>query len=1078
MEKMKCSWILYVIMTTGWLVTPGLAQRKAKVATKPRTVQSTDSLFNGLRWRNIGPFRGGRSLAVAGHVSQPLTYYFGATGGGIWKTTDGGANWTSISDSTFKSSSVGAVAVAPSDPNTIYVGMGEADIRSNISNGDGVYKSTDAGKTWKHIGLKKADAVSNIEVHPNNADVAYVAALGNPFAPNKERGVFRTTDGGKSWKQILAKNDSTGAIVVKLDPSNPSIVYASMWQAYRNSYTMSSGGKGCGLFKSTDGGDTWTSLSEKPGMPKGMLGKIGITVSPVNPNRLYAMIENAKGGLYRSDDAGESWQLINEDKNLWQRPWYYMMLAADPQDENGLIVLNVNAQKSYDGGKTFKVIPVHHGDTHDIWWNPKNPLNYIIGDDGGAEVTYNGGATFSDVDLPTAQFYHVAVDNDFPYNLYGAQQDNSSIRIASRTTDYSIGPGAWYPVAGGESGYITPDPTNPLVTYGGSYDGLITRHDKATDQNQRINVYPEYFMGSPSSARKYRFQWTYPIVFSPFDPKTLYITSQYLHRSTDNGNSWEDISPDLTRNDPKTQGDVGGLITKDNTGAETFPTIFTFAESPVEKGVFWTGSDDGVMHISRDGGKNWTNITPPASMMPDMAIMSIVHPSYNTAGKAYLAAKRYMLGDPKPYLFKTTDYGKSWTSITDGIPADEHCHVVRDDPNKPGLLYAGTERGVYVSFTDGDSWQKLSLDLPVTPVRDLQIHKREKDLVIATHGRSFWIMDDITPLHEIMDLETAGKTAASMHLFKPRHAYRMEGGAGNPRRGRAAATDEGENAQNGVITRYYLKNRPTKELRLIYMTPSNDTISSYSSTKDKKGQPQKIAKEFYQDETDIRPGSIPAQPGMNVFVWDMRYPDAAAVEGTNVMWTGRGTGAKVVPGMYKVRMLLGDSLVSEQPIEIKKDPRLAITAAEYKEQFDLLQKINSKLSETHKGINQLRQIRTQIEGYTKSVKDPKAAEKFKKAAKPMLDELEKLESTLMQPKSKAPQDALAYPIQLNDKMAGVASVVSSADTKPTKSSYEAYNDLAKQIDSALDKLKEMVNTQVPAFNRMVTEQQIPAIIPN
>nr|WP_245826389.1 glycosyl hydrolase [Spirosoma rigui] len=1063
---------------TGMLPKASLAQRKAKPVAKTSLNQTSDSLFNALRWRNIGPFRGGRSLAAAGHASQPLTYYFGATGGGVWKTTDGGANWVMISDSTFKSSSVGAITVAPSDPNIIYVGMGEADIRSNIANGDGIYKSTDAGNTWKHVGLKLADAVSSIEVHPTNPDVAYVAALGNPFAPNKERGVFRTTDGGKTWKPILTKNDSTGAVVVKLDPNNPSIVYASMWQAYRNSYTMSSGGPGCGLFKSTDGGDTWTNLSTKPGMPKGMLGKIGITVSPANSNRLYAMVENAKGGLYRSDDAGESWQLINEDKNLWQRPWYYMMLAADPMDENGLIVLNVNAMKSYDGGKTFKTIEVHHGDTHDIWWNPKNPQNFIIADDGGAEITYNGGATFSDVDIPTAQFYHVAVDNDFPYNLYGAQQDNSSIRIASRTTEYSIGKGAWYSVAGGESGYITPDPNNPNVTFGGSYDGLITRYDKATDQNQRINVYPEYFMGAPSSARKYRFQWTYPIVFSPHDNKTLYITSQYLHRSTDYGHSWEDISPDLTRNDPKTQGDVGGMITKDNTGAETFPTIFTFAESPTEKNVFWTGSDDGVMHISRDGGKTWQNITPPASMLPDMAIMSIVHPSDHTAGKAYLAAKRYMSGDRKPYLFKTTDYGKTWTSITAGIPADEHCHVVREDPNKPGLLYAGTERGVYVSFNDGGSWQKLNMNLPVTPVRDLQIHKREKDLVIATHGLSFWIMDDVTPLHELMDMKQGGKSVAAMHLYKPRHAYRMEGGAGNPRRGRGAPTDEGENAQNGVITRYYLKNKPAKELKLLYMTATGDTISTYSSTKDKKGQPLKVAKEFYQDETAPRPGSIPAQPGMNVFVWDMRYPDATAVEGTNVMWTGRGTGAKVIPGMYKVRMLLGDSLIAEQPIEIRKDPRLAITAAEYQAQFDLMQKINGKLSETHKAINQLRQVRTQINGYTNSVKDPKVAEKFKNAAKPMLDELDKIESTLMQPKSKAPQDALAYPIRLNDKMAGVASVVSSADTKPTKSSYTAYDDLAKQIDTALSKLKEVVNTQVPGFNKMVAEQNVPAIILN
>jgi photosystem II stability/assembly factor-like uncharacterized protein len=1064
--------LLLLVLLPGFV----FAQRKAKPVIKPTTPQTSDSLINAMRWRNIGPFRAGRALGVAGHPNQPLTYYFGATGGGVWKTTDGGGNWTMVSDTTFKSSSVGAIGVAPSDPNIVYVGMGESDIRSNIANGDGVYKSTDAGKTWKHVGLKMADAIGNVEVHPQNPDVVYVAALGNPFAPNKERGVFRTTDGGKTWKAVLTKNDSTGAATVKIDPNNPSIIYASMWQAYRNSYKMSSGGPGSGLFKSTDGGDTWVNLSNKPGMPKGILGKIGIAVSPANSNRLYAMVENAKGGLYRSDDGGDTWQLINEDKNLWQRPWYYMMMGADPQDENGLIVLNVNAMKSFDGGKTFKVLGVHHGDTHDIWWNPKNSQNFIIADDGGAEVTYNGGATFSDVDVPTCQFYHVAVDNDFPYNLYGAQQDNSSIRIASRTTGYSIGKSDWYAVSGGESGYITPEPNNPDVTYGGSYDGLITRYDKKTDQNQVINVYPEYFMGSPSSARKYRFQWTYTIVFSPHDNKTLYITSQYLHRSTDYGHSWEDISPDLTRNDPKTQGDTGGPITKDNTGAETFPTIFTFAESSVEKNVFWAGSDDGLMHISRDGAKTWQNITPPASMLPELAIMSMVHPSDHTPGKAYLAAKRYMSGDWTPYMFKTTDYGKTWIAIKSGIPADEHCHVIREDPNKAGLLFAGTERGVYVSFNDGVSWEKLSLNLPVTPVRDLQIHKREKDLVIATHGLAFWIMDDITPLHELMDLKQANKSVTSAYLFKPRHAYRMDGGAGSPRRG--TPLDEGENAPNGVITRYYLKSKPKKELRLVYMTTANDTIITYSNIKDKKGQPFKVMNEFYQDEVAPKSGMATANPGMNVFVWDMRYPDAATVEGTNVMWSGRGTGAKVVPGNYKVRLLLGDSLIAEQPIDIRKDPRLTTTIAELQEQFDLLQKINGKLSEAHKSINQLRQIRNQINTYTNGVKEPKVAEKFKNAAKPILEELDKIESTLMQPKSKAGQDALAYPIRLNDKMAGVGSAVSSADAKPTKSSYAVYDDLAKQIDTAVNKLKEVVNTQVPTFNKVVTEQQVPAIIIN
>jgi len=804
-------------------------------------------------------------------------------------------------------------------------------------------------------------------------------------------------------------------------------------------------------------------------MPKGLLGKIGLAVSPANPNRVYAMIENARGGLYRSDDAGGSWQLINEDKNLWQRPWYYMMIEADPQNADGLIVLNVNAMKSTDGGRTFSVLHVHHGDTHDIWWNPRNSQNFIIGDDGGGEVTFNGGATFSDITMPTAQFYHVSLDNDFPYNVYGAQQDNSSVRIASRTDGYSIGRNDWYPVAGGEAGYIAPDPTNPKVTFGGEYDGLLTRHDKATNQNQAISVYPESAIGSPASAKKYRFQWTYPIVFSPHDPKLLFVTSNHVHRSTDHGHTWEDISPDLTRNDPKTLGETGGPITKDMTGAEIYGTIFTFAESPVEKGVYWAGSDDGLLHLSRDAGKTWTNVSLPASLLPEWALMSLIHPSDHTPGKAYLAANRYLNGDRKPYLFKTTDYGKTWTVITAGIPADEYGRVVREDPNKPGLLYAGTERGIYVSFNDGANWQPLNLNLPLTPIRDLQIHKREKDLVVATHGRSFWILDDITPLHEIMDKKVAGP----MHLFKPRHAYRMQGGSMGARR---PDPTEGENAENGVLIRYFLKTAPTKELKLQFLTASNEPVITYSNLKDKKGEPIKLNRDFFEDVSLPRPGTIPAKAGMNHFAWDMRYPDATAVEGTNVMWAGSGMGAKAAPGMYKVRLLLGDSLVAEQPIEIWKDPRLKTTDADYQEQFAFIQKVTQKVSEIHKGINQIRTVRNQVNGYLTAIKDTTLTSKFRSATKPMLEELDKVEALLMQPKAKAPQDVLAYPIRLNDKIAGIAELVAAADTRPTRSAYVAYEALAKQADDALTRLRDVIGKQVPAFNQLVTEQKVPAIV--
>ncbi|WP_310381578.1 VPS10 domain-containing protein [Flavobacterium sp.] len=1032
---------------------------------KKTTTTVNDSVFNGLKWRNIGPFRAGRSLAVAGHADQPLTYYFGATGGGVWKTTDGGNEWKPISDSVFKSSSVGAITVAPSDPNVVYVGMGEADMRSNISFGDGMYKSVNAGKSWSKIGLEKADAIGNIEVHPTNSDIVFAAAMGNPFHTNPERGIYRSKDGGKTWQLVLSKDESTGAMCVRIDQNNPRIVYATLWQAYRNGHSMSSGGKGSGMYKSIDGGDTWTCLNEKPGMPVGILGKIGVAVSPVNSNRLYALIENTKGGLYRSDDAGEHWELINEDKNLWQRPWYYMNLQADPKNENGLIVLNVNAWKSSDAGKSFKEIPVRHGDTHDVWINPKNPDNFIIGDDGGGEVTFNGGEVFSDIDIPTSQFYHVSLDNDFPYNVYGAQQDNSSIKIASRTDGNSIDKDSWFPVAGGEAGYIQADPSNSDITYGGEYDGSLSKYNKKTNQYQDISPYPESNIGAPSSAKKHRFQWTYPIVFSPQNPKRMYVTSQVVHVTEDGGNSFEIISPDLTRNDPKTTGETGGPITKDQTGAEVYATIFTMAESQLEQGVLWTGSDDGLVHVSKNNGKNWDNISIPTNQLPDFSLISMIHTSDHAKGKAYLAANKYMYGDRNPYLFKTADYGKTWTKITTGIPSDEYCRVLREDPNKAGLLYAGTERGVYVSFNDGNSWQKLNLNLPLTPIRDLQIQKREKDLVVATHGRAFWILDDISPLYEIMD----NAVKSSKHLFKPRPAYRMQGGQSDSK-------NSGTNAPNGVLVRYYLKNKASKELKLQFLNEKNDTIISYSSTKNLKGEPMKIAKEFHQDPTKTQAGFITSKSGMNSFNWNMRYPSVTKVDGTNVMWAGSGVGPKVVPGNYKVRLIEDGKIIGEQPIEIKKDPRLTVSDSDLAEQFNLHQKINKKVDEAHIAINKIRKIRTQINGYVGSVKDSTLVNEMKKITKPILESIDEIESTLMQPKAIAPQDVLAFPIMLNDKMAGLGSNVSSAETKPIKSAYVVYEDLAAKIDTAVAKVKDITENKITQFNDFVKSKQIPAII--
>lgn len=1053
-------------------MNPGFSQKKSKRTDPPAKVQPVypNSFLKGMKWRNIGPFRGGRSIAVSGVAGQPLVYYFGAVGGGMWKTTDGGNNWFPLSDTTFKASSIGAVAVAPSNSNVIFVGTGETDIRGNISVGDGMYKSTDAGKTWKHIGLREANAIAAIQIDPTDPDLVYVAAMGNIFGANPERGIFRSKDGGATWKQILAKNDSTGAVDLKIDPNNPNILYASLWQAYRNHHSMSSGGPGSGLYKSTDGGDTWTSLSENPGMPKGLLGKIGITVSPVNSERLYAMIENKdNGGLYTSLDGGATWQLTNSGAFLKQRPWYYMNLAADPKNENGLIVLNVDAWKSFDGGKTFSEINVHHGDTHDIWFNPDNSDNFIIADDGGAEVTFNGGTTFTELDIPTAQFYHVHTDNDFPYNVYGAQQDNSTVRIASRTNGYSITDKDWYPVAGGESGYVVEDPTNPDITFGGSYDGYLSINNQKTGESRLINVYPEFYMGHGSDTRDYRFQWTYPILFSPHDSKTLYVTSQFVHKSTDYGHSWEKLSPDLTRHDPATMAASGGPISKDNTGVETYATIFAFVESPHEKGVFYAGSDDGLVHVSKDGGKTWNNITPPASLLPEFALMSIIEVSPHDPATVYIAATRYKLNDLKPYLLKSTDYGKTWKSISAGIPDDQFTRVIREDPTRKNLLYAGTEQGVWTSFNGGESWQPLQLNLPITPVHDLVVQKRENDIVVATHGRSFWILDDITPLYQLND-EIASRNT---HLFKPSHSYRMSGGSS-----RRAIPDEGENAPNGVQVRYFFKETPKSELMMHFLTQRGDTIVSYSSQKNKKGEPVKVSKDFYSDEKVTRPGLLPAQAGTNTFVWDMRYPDATQVDGTNIMWSGSVIGPKAVPGTYQVHLYAGTTLVGKENFTILKDPRIKTTDAEFNEQFDLLMKINDKLSETHKGINKLRSIRKQVGDYISSVKDSSSAKRLKEMSKPMLEEFDKIENALMQPKSKAGQDALNFPIQLNDKLAGVKTVVMSGDTRPTKSSYEAFQDISRRIDVHLNKLAEIINSQVPAFNQAASQSEMKAIIIN
>ncbi|MEP7128888.1 MAG: hypothetical protein ABI729_08470, partial [Chitinophagales bacterium] len=884
---------ILLVTLLSFSVTLSFAQKFSSKKQETKTFSLADEdyslLTQSLKWRCIGPFRGGRCLAVTGVRGDANTYYFGAAGGGVWKTSNGGTDWSSISDSTFHSSSVGAITVAASDPNIIYVGMGEVEMRGNISFGDGMYKSTDAGKTWKHIGLEKSYAIQNIVVHPKNPDLVYCSAIGKIFGANPERGLYRSKDGGKTWQLILQKGDSTGCTQIVMDPGNPDILYASMYQGRRSAYDMVSGGNGCGLYKSVDGGDTWVSLSHNPGMPKGLLGKIMLAVSPVDNDLLFALVENTNGGLFKSYDGGKTWDKLPNNNNLTQRPWYFSQIFCDAKDARTIFILNVQAWKSVDGGNSWQGIYNHHGDNHDFWQNPDDAKNFMIGDDGGGEITFDGGAHFTDEDYPTAQFYHVNLGSDFPYHVYGDQQDNSSICIASRTRGYSIDANDWFGVAGGESGYIVPDPDNWKITYGGGYDGYLGKYNYENNQTQDISVYPESTIGEGSVTRINRFNWTFPIAISPHNKKEIYVGSQYVYRSMDAGMSWTKISDDLTRHDSTRLQPSGGTINKDNTGAEVYGDVFAIAESPVTPGIIWAGSDDGLIHISKDDGKTWENVTPPTSLLPEWAMISVVEPSHFIAGRCYVSATRYKSDDTKPYLLLTNDFGKTWSLITIGLPQNIYSRCIREDMHRSGLLYTGTETGIYFSIDFGEHWHSLQCNLPITPVTDIQIHPKENDLVIATHGRSFWILDDITFLYEIshqnlilqnqkggdLRVEYLGspKTISNSNfLFPIWPSYRAQGGSYH--------TDAtGENAPNGVILRYWLKSKPTKELKFIFYldsldedsVPRFDTIITYSSTKNKKGEPINISKDYYTEKKIERDGILSADSGLNTFVWDMRY---------------------------------------------------------------------------------------------------------------------------------------------------------------------------------------------------------------
>ena len=1018
-----------------------------------------DNPYSQLKFRQIGPFRGGRSVAVTGVQTQPLTFYMGGTGGGVYKTVDAGNHWLPISDKQFKTGSVGAIAVADSNPNVIYVGMGEGDIRGNASHGDGIYKSTDAGHTWKNMGLADTQQIGAVRVDPKNPDLVYVAALGHMAGPNDERGVFRSKDGGKTWQKVLFKSDRAGAIDLAIDPMNSSILYAAIWQVIRKPWTFESGGPDSGLYKSTDGGDTWKEITRNPGLPKGVIGRIGIAVSPVMAGRAWAIVEAEDGGIFRTDDGGATWKKVNDERKIRQRAWYYSRIFADPVSADTMYALNTGFFRSQDGGAHFTAIRTDHGDNHDMWIADNDANRMIESNDGGANISLDGGKSWSTEDnQPTAQFYRVALDNDFPYHLYGAQQDNSTVEIASRGNGGSITERNWHAVGGGESGWIAPDPTNSQIVYAGSYDGLLTRYDHRTGAERDVTVWPDDPMGSGVEAMKYRFQWSYPLLFSRFDPKLLYAGSNVLLATTDEGQHWKAISPDLTRDDKSKQGPVGGPITKDNTAVEYYDTIFTIDESPITKGLLWVGSDDGLIHLTRDGGKTWANVTPKD--FPDWIRVNCIAASPYDPAVAYVAATMYLSDDFRPFLYKTSDYGKTWKKIVNGLPADEFTRAIRPDPNMRGLLVAGTETGLYISYNDGDAWQPFQLNLPHVPITDVAFQKREDDLVVATQGRGFYILDDM-PLARALDPSKFHSTASE--LFQPKATYRYSGGGGF---GGRTQTGVGQNPASGVVIYYFLKDKPKSPITIKLEDASGKLVREFSSKPPAK--PKADAKPAAEEERP-HPHPLPsAKAGMNRFVWDMRYPDATKFPGM-ILWDGSVRGPLIVPGEYKVE-LVADGQTQSQPFTIKTDPRAHTTPEEFQKQLALALEVQHSLAQSNQAVLDIQNAKKQLAAYSTS-SNPRVAQ----SAKQISDKLSEVENAIYQTKLRADEDALNYPIKLNNKFASLLSTINSTDVAPTAQSYEVYRDLSARLKVQMEKLNQIVTQDIANFNKLVRDENIPAV---
>ena len=1016
-------------------------------------------LVGGMQWRQIGPFRGGRVLAVAGVPGDPNTYYFGAVAGGVFKSTNGGLSWTPTFDHE-GTSSIGAIAVSDSDHNVLYAGTGEACLRGNITYGDGIYKSTDAGKTWKNVGLKDTRHVGAIIIDPRNPNIVLVAALGHAWGPNSERGVFRSADGGQTWQKVLFKDDETGAIDVVFDPKNSSIVYAALWQVRRQPWYFNSGGPGSGLYKSVDGGMTWKHL-EGHGLPEGELGRIGISVSGADSNRVYALIEAKEGGLYRSDDAGNSWTRVNEDERYRQRAWYFTHIFADPKQADVVYVLNTGAFRSTDGGKTFVLLPAPHGDHHGLWIDPTNPQRLFNSNDGGVTISVDGGKTWTEQNnQPTAQFYHVAVDNHWPYRVYGAQQDNSTVAIASQTDDGVIARQDWYEVGGGESGYISPDPRDPDIVYAGSDGATITRYDHRTKLVDDVSPYPLDTSGNGAGALKYRFQWTEPVLVSAYDSNVIYTASQFVLKSTDQGHSWNAISPDLTRNDKSKQKPSGGNITLDITSVEYYDTVFALAESPLQRGLLWAGTDDGLIQLTQNDGKNWENVTPRD--MPEWSMVSIIEASHHDPATAYVAIDRHKLDDFNPLIYKTHDSGKTWTRISNGIPPGAYVRAVREDPKMKGLLYAGTETGVYFSIDDGAHWQSLQLNLPTTPIHDLAV--KDDDLIAATHGRSFWILDDVTPLRQA----SSAIAAEDFHLYRPATAIRLHFPDEVDRK-----RPVGDNPPKGAIVDYYLKEKPTskEEITLEVLDAQGKHVRTISSLKKKNKEEQPPEWPDREQSVDL----LPAEAGMNRFAWDFRYDPPAQIDGA--FYTGEPPrGPLVIPGTYQVKLTV-KGVTQTAPLEVKPDPRLqsSVSAADMQKQIEVALEVRQDINALHTAVNQIRALRLNLQTLQKWMGQTSTSSEVSSAARTLDQKMSPVEEVLIQVKMKSSEGNLRYPNMLNEQYASFNDLIQGVDGAPTAQQLQVLEELHSRLQSALSQWQEIVRTDLPALNEMMRKQGVPTL---